>query len=92
MITNSESGTRIDEIAAGIYRITVKDRSRHAPGLVQFVVKGRRSSYPLEASQLPLTGSLVLDPPTAETGQCGDAAFDGPEAACSADSSSVRCR
>ena len=48
------------------------------PGLVGFTVKGTRGAYAVDPAQLPLDGLLVLDPPTAETGQCGRAAFPGP--------------
>lgn len=78
--------------AAGITRLSVKDLSNQVPGLVQFAVKGRRGAYPLDASDLPLTALLVLDPPTAETGQCGQAAFAGPATSCTIDARSVRCK
>jgi hypothetical protein len=65
---------------------------RARPGRVQFRVTGKRGSYPVDATAIPLTGLLVLDPPTAETGQCGEARFAGPAAECTADGTIVRCQ
>jgi parallel beta-helix repeat protein len=77
---------------AGITRVVIEDLSRKLPGLVRFSVKGKRGSYPVDAANLPLTGFLVLDPPTAETGECGRMTFDGPAPSCTADGGTVRCR
>jgi len=78
--------------AAGVTGVTIKDLSKKQPGLVQFTVKGKRGSYPVDPTRLPLTGLLVLDPPTAETGQCGQATFAGAELTCASDPGAVRCR
>lgn len=77
---------------AGITTIAIKDLSRHTPGLVQFKVRARRGAFPVTPAQLPLTGLLVLDPPTAETGQCSAATFDGSTGTCTASRGTVRCR
>jgi hypothetical protein len=55
----------------GITSVVVKDLSNRQPGLVHFRVKGRRGDYTLASPPASLTGTFVLDPPTAETGQCG---------------------
>lgn len=73
--------------AAGITGVVIKDLSSQQPGLVDFKVTGRRGAYAVDPGNLPLSGLLVLDPPTAETGQCGAAT-----AACSSDGRTVRCR
>jgi parallel beta-helix repeat protein len=75
-----------------ITSLVVKDLSRQASGLVRFTVRGARGSYPVAAARLPLTGLLVLDPPTAETGQCGRADFAGPSPSCRSDGRSLVCR
>jgi hypothetical protein len=75
---------------AGITGVAVKDLTRKVAGLVQVSVRGRRGVYPVDPTKLPLTGLLILDPPTAETGQCGETAFAG--AACTSDGGAVRCR
>jgi parallel beta-helix repeat protein len=78
--------------AGGITRVVVKDLSRKQPGLVQFSVSGRRGSYAADPSKLPLEALLVLDPPTAETGQCGRASFTGPTTTCTASGGVIRCK
>jgi hypothetical protein len=77
---------------AGITAVTIKDLSRRTPGIVRFKVRGRRGAYPIDTMRLPLAGLLVLDPPTAETGQCGQAAFPGPAPSCTSDSGAVVCK
>ena len=78
-----KSSTPID----GITSVVIKDLSSRQPGLVDVRIKGRRGDYSGAADPVTLTGTVVLDPPTAETGQCGFAT-----AACIADTHSVRCR
>lgn len=72
---------------SGITSVTIKDLSTRQPGLIDVRVKGRHGDYSAAANAATLTGTVVLDPPTAETGQCGFAT-----AACTADSRSTRCR
>ena len=83
---------RSDGAPAGITAITIKDLSKRTPGLLRFSVKGRRGSYPVDPAKLPLTGLVILDPPTAETGQCGQAAFAGPATSCTGNERAVNCR
>jgi hypothetical protein len=78
--------------AGGITRIVVEDLSHRTPGLVRFSVKGRDGSYPASPANLPLEGFLVIDPPTAESGQCGRLTFVAPSADCVADGGTVKCR
>jgi len=87
--------TYVDESAspqAGIGRVAIEDRSHEVPGLVEFRVKGRRGTYPVDPALLPLTALLVLDPPTAETGQCAAASFPGPTGRCRATQKAISCR
>jgi hypothetical protein len=44
-------------------------------GALRVSVHGRHGTYPVDAAGLPLTLSLVFDPPTAQTGQCGEVTF-----------------
>jgi hypothetical protein len=84
----------VDRSAApvgGITAVTLSDASRRTPGLVKFRVTGR-GGVPLNPAALPLTATLALDPPTAETGQCGLATFTGPAPRCTNHGSAVRCR
>ncbi len=76
----------------GITTLTLKDVSRKQPGLLKVKVAGKRSSYPVDPASLPLTGFLILDPPTAATGQCGVATFVGPKQRCTTDGRAVKCK
>jgi len=81
-----------DAPAGGITKVSIRDMSRKLPGVVQVTVVGKRGSYPVDTGSLPLTGLVVLDPPTAETGQCGQASFVGPGQVCTTNGTSVICR
>ena len=76
----------------GITTLMVKDMAKKQPGLLRVTVTGKRSVYPIDTASLPLTGVLILDPPTAATGQCGVATFTGPTQRCTSDGRSVKCR
>jgi hypothetical protein len=76
----------------GITSIIIKDRWAQQLGLVQIRVVGKRGAYAVDPANLPLTALVILDPPTAETGQCAQASFEGPIGMCTADGSSVECR
>jgi len=78
--------------AAGISRVVITNVSRKFPGFVRFDVKGKRGSYPVDPAKLPLMGFLVLDQPTAETGQCGKATFADPASSCTTDGTMVKCK
>jgi len=64
----------------GITKVKVK-RNAHSPGIWKFLVLGRRGTYGVVPAHLPLKGTLVLDPPMARTGQCGESLFPGPSPA-----------
>ena len=55
----------------GITKVQVKQRPS-IPGLLEFRVKGKRASLPPVPGNPPLAAILILDPPTATTGQCGE--------------------
>jgi len=76
----------------GIARVTIADLSQRQPGLLQFSVQGRAGTYPMEPATLPLAATVVLDPPTAETGQCGAASFADSAPHCRVYGAAVRCR
>jgi cysteine-rich repeat protein len=57
--------------AGGITKVQIKQRPS-LPGLLEFRVKGKRASIPPVPGNPPLAAILVLDPPTASTGQCGE--------------------
>jgi len=66
----------------GLVKVTVK-RSVSSPGIVSFATNGRNGTYPVAPNGLPLAATFVVDSPTAQTGQCGEATFPGsPGPAC----------
>jgi len=73
--------------ANGIVLVGIRDLSSRQPGRIDFRIKGRRGNYTAASSAATLTAVLVLDPPTAETGQCGVGT-----SACINDQRSTRCR
>jgi parallel beta-helix repeat protein len=71
----------------GIRSVVIKDLSNRQPGLIDFSITGRRGSYTVAPDAETLAGTVVLDPPTAETGQCGVGTR-----VCEHDGRSMRCR
>jgi hypothetical protein len=70
------AGTAVP-LVGGISKITLKTVSS-IPGLVKYAISGKNGSYPVPPTGLPVTMTLVLDPPLARSGQCGEAKFPGP--------------
>lgn len=83
---------RGDDPPGGIVRVVIKDLSRRRPGVLRVSVKGKRGSYAFDPAKLPPTGLIVLDPPTAETGQCGVAAFANSVRGCGITRKRLMCR
>lgn len=81
---------RSDNPPGGIRSVAIRDLSRREPGLLKIRAVGRRGSYQVATSDLPLTAFFSVDPPTAETGQCGVADF--APADCTRNGRRVACR
>lgn len=62
-------------LTAGIYRVVIQNKSASSPGLIKFVVRGKKGSYLVSPADLPLTAQIVLAP---EGGQCAKTVFSGP--------------
>lgn len=75
----------------GLVKVVVKTVPK-TPGLVKFVVGGKNGSYPVTAATLPVTATLVLDAPTATTGQCGTARWDQTSCVFASSGATLRCR
>ncbi len=76
--------TYVDKTSPPLARITRVELQRLAEpdtGWLRFLIIARRLPLSLGAADLPLAGLLVLDPPAAVTGQCGEAHFLGPSPA-----------
>jgi cysteine-rich repeat protein len=61
----------------GITVVGVKTSS-NSPGLVKLKAKGKDGSYAVAPANLPVRVTVVLDPPTAATGECVEATWTAP--------------
>jgi hypothetical protein len=68
--TYKSPGTGTD----GIDKVSVKV-DPNVPGAIKFGVKGKHGSYPVAATEVPVTATLVLDVPRAIGGQCVEERF-----------------
>jgi hypothetical protein len=80
---------------AGLQRITIK--TGKAPGALKVKVKGKAGTYAVGAADLPVAATIVLDPPTAEGGQCIAVAFPAapparPSCVLAATGATLRCK
>ena len=80
----------------GINKILVKTYAS-TPGKVKINVKAKNGSYPIDVGNLPLTGTIVLAPPFAASGQCGEALFSAvpparPSCVVAAGGKVVKCK
>jgi hypothetical protein len=94
-----KNGGKIVPLVGGISRIALRDVSNaignSVQGHLKFVVVGKRGSYAMDVAKIPVKGTLVLDPPTASTGECAVAIFPGlPTATCAVDGTggTLQCR
>lgn len=62
----------------GVTSAKVRGRAT-LPGFYKVGVKGKTLTLAVAPAALPLTATLVLDPPLATTGQCGERSFPGPK-------------
>jgi hypothetical protein len=49
--------------------------SPNTPGVYKITVKGKNGDFAVGVGEIPVKGIVVLDSPTAETGQCGEWVF-----------------
>jgi hypothetical protein len=68
-----------------------------SPAKVRFSLKGKNGNYRIDPADLPLTGTLVIDPPVQTTGQCGEARFlqehpATPSCTAAPNGSAITCR
>ena len=61
----------------GITRATVKASTKVA-GQLKVAIAGKGLTFAITPASLPLTATVIVDPPLATTGQCGEAHFPGP--------------
>jgi hypothetical protein len=80
----------------GITKIQIK-AVPSTPGKFKVGVKGRNGTYPVNAANLPLMGTIIVDVPYATTGQCGEARFPEvppakPSCVAASGGHTVRCK
>jgi hypothetical protein len=72
---NGTKWTYQDKTAAppdGIFKVVIQDKSARTLGLVTFVANGRKGSYVVGGTDLPVSGDIAF------SGHCADATFAGP--------------
>jgi hypothetical protein len=62
----------------GIKKFGLK-RSTKVAGLLKFSITGKNGSYAVVTSNLPLIGTVIVDPPYATTGLCGESFWAAPQ-------------
>jgi hypothetical protein len=75
----------------GVVNVRLK-RNPRKPGSLKFRVGGRSGSLAVTRGRIPLKGTLVVDAPLAQTGQCGETQYDGGRCKFSRSGRSLRCR
>ena len=75
--TYKNAGTMVP-LVNGITSVQIKRLA--TPGQFKTKVKGKNGSYAVNTANLPLMATVVIDPPFASTGQCGEAGFGVPPA------------
>jgi hypothetical protein len=80
----------------GIIQVGVK-LSTSVPGFTKFKAKGKNSTYPVVTANLPLHVTLILDPPTAATGECTESTWPAtppakPSCAAVSGGKTVKCK
>ena len=63
-------------VTAGIQKVSVKLNAT-VPDGIKFSVKGKKGTYPITPSDVPVAATLVLDVPIATSGQCVEVVFPG---------------
>ena len=61
----------------GVTKVAIKTSAK-TPGVLKVAVKGAHMTLAVAPASLPLTATLVVDSPTAMTGQCAAQTFTGP--------------
>jgi hypothetical protein len=75
----------------GIHAVTISE-SKTTPGELKLSIRGRNGFYPVLPQEVPLRVILVLDPPFATTGQCGEVALDATRCRFGEKFSSLQCK
>ena len=69
---------RAKQLIGGVINKLKLSTTAARPDVVKFTMSGSKGGFATLPVSLPLAATMVLDPPTAETGQCGEVGFAGP--------------
>ncbi len=78
----------------GITKVALK-AVPSVPGHMKFTVTGKYGNWHVTGQTVPVTATIIVDAPVAETGQCGVATFPGlpaPACAVSVSGSTMTCK
>jgi hypothetical protein len=83
-------------LANGITKVAIKAITK-TPGKYRTQVKGKNGNYPVNPANLPIVPTIVIDPPFASSGQCGEAMFPAtppskPSCAVVSGGKTVKCK
>lgn len=81
---------RIVPLIKGIGSITLT-KDKVVAGRIKFLITGKRGFYPVFPDEIPLKVSFVVDSPTAETGQCGEAVMSSLECVFDSGHTKLQC-
>ena len=68
------NGGQILPLLQGITKVSLRGHTSQ-PGVFSLAITGKNGSYALQPGGLPVTVTVVMDPPLATTGQCAEIAF-----------------
>jgi hypothetical protein len=75
----------------GIYKVRLKHQVKK-PGTLKFRVLGRSGTLAVTRARIPVKGTLIVDSPMAQTGQCGETPYDVSRCRFSRSGGTLRCR
>ena len=81
---------RIVPLVNGVNAITLT-RDKVVPGRIKFLITGKKGSYDVVPSDIPLKVSFVVDSPFAQTGQCGESVLSSLECVFDATPTKLQC-
>jgi hypothetical protein len=74
---NYTNGGQDRPLIQGISKVTLHGRTSQ-PGVFSVAITGKNGSFAIPDGALPLLVTVVIDPPLATTGQCGEIGFSAP--------------
>jgi hypothetical protein len=72
---NYANGGQVLPLLQGITKVSLRGRASQ-PGVYSVAITGKNGSYAIQPGGLPVTVTVVMNPPLATTGQCAEIGFD----------------